>query len=693
MCSTVAVKPVADDEEVLERRWRTLCNAFAQKVCRDLKPINATEAMELEQKLGSLTLKTRGSVTSPGDTELPIGEFRQLHSHVSAWLASTEAKLKAVMPSAGSESDEAAKVEAELPGVKQKLASLNETFNDVSFASEPDLEREVKSGTKDLNQRLEQVAATLDRYRVLRQSSLSSGMTSSEAKTTEAKKEEEKEDNTADDESEEIDTLPEEENNEAKSDSKPDSADSNKCAVIKSCLKNKSVDDSSKKVANSESNMPRATFESPKSPKMSYPSPKWYVNSKEISKSPSLLNHAGPFKNAVTTAELTSPERVRVVVNMLPSPQKTRVSPVTVSAAEAAVAAPQQTAQTETLPDTPNDDTPGSTRQSDLSPGQNFAVIDKILSETDASLAEMTSKEDDGTEYIGAVQTLLHKIQVACDKLDEVRTEQDLDLRVDLIEMDLKLLEAEADTLASRGQHLELMAKSGQAQHQASVSDVTSKLKSEWCQYKTAAESARNSVVTASVMLQQYDRTNEALKASMASSVTSTPLTTEQRREVTKLESFARSLRANHAFKSREIKHADLMDKCQLRNTSGQQHPDLHKQQQQQQLTPQANRKKVLSPQELAKRVGKLRTAVAALNRQLDSQLLHSSEQSSLQKQYESLNLQQKALETVQAALDKLRPMVKTTEKDFEFLGSSSGGGGSMSIEAVENVTGKKTLL
>ena len=174
--------------------------------------------------------------------------------------------------------------------------------------------------------------------------------------------------------------------------------------------------------------------------------------------------------------------------------------------------------------------------------------------------------------------------------------------------------------------------------------------------------------------------------------MTSTPLTAEQRREVTKLESFARSLRANHAFKSREIKHADLMDKCQLRNTAGQQHSDLHKQQQQQ-LTPQANRKKVLSPQELAKRVGKLRTAVAALNRQLDSQLLHSSEQSSLQKQYESLNLQQKALETVQAALDKLRPMVKTTEKDFEFLGSSSGGGGSMSIEAVENVTGKKTLL
>ena len=149
------------------------------------------------------------------------------------------------------------------------------------------------------------------------------------------------------------------------------------------------------------------------------------------------------------------------------------------------------------------------------------------------------SKEDEGREYVEAVEALLKKIQVASVKLDEVRTEQDLDLRVDLIEMDLKLLEAEADTLASRGQHLDLMAKSGQVKQTQQLGDVTSKLKSEWNEYKTSAESARNSVVTASVMLQQYDKANEALKAALASS-TSTPVTTEQRREVTKLESFAR---------------------------------------------------------------------------------------------------------------------------------------------------------
>ena len=120
----MAVKPVADEEEVLERRWRSLCNAFAQKVGRDLKPINATEAMELEQKLGSLTLKARGSVTSPGDTDLPIDEFRQLHAQVSSWVTDTEAKLKAMKPA----DNMADLLEAELPGVKQKLASLNDTF-------------------------------------------------------------------------------------------------------------------------------------------------------------------------------------------------------------------------------------------------------------------------------------------------------------------------------------------------------------------------------------------------------------------------------------------------------------------------------------------------------------------------------------------------------------------------------------
>ena len=156
ICSTSAVKPVADEEEVLEERWRALCNAFSNKVCQDLKPVNATEAMELEQKLGSLTLKARGSVTSPGDTELPIGEFRQLHSQIATWLSQAEERLKHEAkprpPSGLGPSKEAEAcllgLEAEATSIRQKLASLKESFNEVSFASEPDLEREVTSGTK-----------------------------------------------------------------------------------------------------------------------------------------------------------------------------------------------------------------------------------------------------------------------------------------------------------------------------------------------------------------------------------------------------------------------------------------------------------------------------------------------------------------------------------------------------------------
>ena len=173
------------------------------------------------------------------------------------------------------------------------------------------------------------------------------------------------------------------------------------------------------------------------------------------------------------------------------------------------------------------------------------------------------------------------------------------------------------------------------------------------------------------------------------------------------MESYATSLRANHAFKSREIKHSELMDKWQLRckSTTAQSSPSVAAKSKQQQRPAVSSaespitRKKVLSPAELSKRIGKLRTAVAALNRQLDSQLLHSYSSSDhtnggawLQKQYDSLNLQQKALETVQAALDKLGPMVRTTEKDFEFLGSHNSSNtettASVSIEAVESVTG-----
>ena len=130
-------------------------------------------------------------------------------------------------------------------------------------------------------------------------------------------------------------------------------------------------------------------------------------------------------KKAVNTSELTSPERVRVVVNMLPSPQKTRVPSTTATVSVTSCGVPPegdlQTAHPETLSssggtsdtntpatETPSPQVPIKNEASDkgkkeedgkldLSPTvQNFEAIDKLLSETDANLAEMSQRDTAG---------------------------------------------------------------------------------------------------------------------------------------------------------------------------------------------------------------------------------------------------------------------------------------------------------
>ena len=664
----MAIKPLADEEEVLETRWKTLCASLDAKIS-GLKSINATEAMELEQKLASLTLRPRNSIMSPGDTELPIAEYRLLHQKIAAWISGAESKLKVAKPS-----DKAMQIlESEVGENKLKLLNLNEAFKDLSFP--PEVLEEVRSGTKNVNDRLEKVVQTLDRYKVLRESSICQP----------------KLDLNFDVEMEEIDTLPEDDESNKQTEEQVV-----KPSVIASPLKrSENVVISPKPTPDSSSSgtlqasPPRTTFEvsSPENKsRKTYPSPTWFINTKEIKPKP----------------DLTSPERVRVVVNMLPSPQKTQVPmPMTITT-EAAAPQPQLPEQA-TL--TPSSTTTTISEQSnqDVIQLENEA-IDRILSETDANLAEVIKKssmtstpvkirqeeqnQKDIASYFETVRNLLEKIGRAADKLEDVKTEQDLDLRVDLIEMDLRLLEAEADTLTSRGEHLVLMTQQQSPDVSADLKALHEKLTSSWSKYKEAAEKQRNGIITTSVMLQQYTKAFESIKQfldenqELKVNAKFVDQVNEKKREVNKIENFAANLRKEHAFKDTEIKHLSLVERWRTfekRLNSGPKN-QVAKTQKMEQQDAQGSPRKVLSHTELTNRIKKLRTAIAAINRQLDSQLLHG-------KQYESLNLQQKALDTVKNALDKLKPMVRTTEKDFEFLS------GSMSIEAVEKLTGVNEKL
>ena len=85
----------------------------------------------------------------------------------------------------------------------------------------------------------------------------------------------------------------------------------------------------------------------------------------------------------------------------------------------------------------------------------------------------------------------------------------------------------------------------------------------------------------------------------------------------------------------------------------------------------------------LATRIEKLRNAIKAINRQLGTQILSG-------KELENLKLQRESLHTVKEALEKLKGLVITAEKDTESLFSSDG---SMSVEFLEKLTGLNEKL
>ena len=86
------------------------------------------------------------------------------------------------------------------------------------------------------------------------------------------------------------------------------------------------------------------------------------------------------------------------------------------------------------------------------------------------------------------------------------------------------------------------------------------------------------------------------------------------------------------------------------------------------------------SAAEIVTRISKMRQAVTAIERQLDTQVLAN-------KKYEKLDDQRHALEIVRHALEKLRPTIKKTAKDLEVLT------GCLSVEYLEKIVGLSEKL
>ena len=673
----------------MENRWRKMCSLIDQRI-NQLKNINAVEAMELEQKLASLTLRPRHSVTSPGDTELPIAEFRLLHQKIIGWMNSIEAKLN----SSSRPSDDLFKtIEKEMEENKLKIKNLNESFRDLSF--QPEILSEIQAATKNVNERWALVCQSVDRLKLMKDKSLLIPQSTSPSSDA----------NVGD---EEIDTLPEDDVEdeianpippviETFKDLTPPAKVSNESPIK---LRTPSVVSSPKVKDKTRASPPTAMFEPSKRGNggphrdrtKAYPSPKWFVNSSEHQIKP--------------RSDLTSPERVRVVVNMLPSPQKTSVpKPMTITTELTEPSEPQK-------PETAiiaNSSLSSVATSSSVGVAETLefenAAIDKILSETNANLQEVIKRsknsgsparsvsnpsegKDELNEYIQCVKGLLNKISRTSQSIKSLGKETDLSLRVDLIEMDWKLLEAEAETLISRGSHLNLMTmQNPKNPTTVKLTEIHETLKTEWEAFKVVAEEQRNGVITTSVMMRQYLNGAEKLSNWIGEKEKTLPKVnnefikemTGMKKELVRIGKFAFNLKKENAFNLHEEAHEQLISRWNDLEAALRSPKSTPKKVEPKKVT-ESPAKKSISHQELSQRISKLRAAISTINRQLDSQLLHV-------KQHESLHLQEKALDTVKIALDKLKPMLRTTDRDFENIY------GSMSIEGVEKLTGLNEKL
>jgi hypothetical protein len=176
--------------------------------------------------------------------------------------------------------------------------------------------------------------------------------------------------------------------------------------------------------------------------------------------------------------------------------------------------------------------------------------VERLLSVMDSDLAEViykgqylqahgrgrvladksySKRSQEVQSYATAVYTLLDKISLAKDNILDMNKERDLSLRRDLIDMELRLLEAEVGTLLSRGSALTLMLQHGSEQHgeqhgkqkrgsegkEDFCNDVEEKsnvLRDAWSDVKRQAEEEKSKVLNTSDLINFYKNTFRELE-------------------------------------------------------------------------------------------------------------------------------------------------------------------------------------
>ena len=507
-----------------------------------------------------------------------------------------------------------------------------------------------------------------------------------------------------------------------------------------------------------------------------YPKPKWYVNSKELHQVRRASDLGAPCKTSLNTGTSTvsgvSPERVKVTVNVLPSPQKTAVPSVTTevtklelqsqqskpdtsiiqltsssSASSPATSTPSVCGEkpSSIIPSTITSVHPIPTIQGDQilvdndqekkEKSEHVTNIDQLIKDMDEEINAYKSpristhqrrgfgekslgkRSQEIKSYSIAIDALLEKLALAKENISGMNKERDLALKRDLIDMELRLLEAEVGTLLSRGTALLLMLEHAN-EHETMGSEVQEKsnlLQETWSEVKRQAEFEKSKVLNTKDLVNFYRKMSNDLhdwiNRNEANGNLDPKKIGNKRKLFHNMECLASRLRKDNAFGDFERSYLQLVKKWErieskcdpskhskanrpvelslpAKSSMNNQGPNNEKGAVNNEVSnidadPTSPSRKLSTSINLATRIEKLRNAIKAINRQLGTQILSG-------KELENLKLQKESLNTVKEALEKLKALVVAAEKDTESLFSSDG---SMSVEFLEKLTGLNEKL
>lgn len=671
----------------LDSKWTQVHETLAEKLTclKKMYPNHLDELSELADDLDELKISETRKLSSMSQDEAPLfEEFRSAFQEISVWINKAEMKLNTNRESQeraiGREIDE---WEPKIGNLRKMAEKLVQLFVNQKADVEPEMES-INAKWEHIVREVEKRIMANQAFRMVEVeeikttiSHLSIPVTEPVVTVTQP--------SPIMDPDEEIETLIEEDFTPTADPPQPKIRFSINPQAI-------SPKDSSSESLVSVETKPLRSVTTPKSPPQPLPKPRWYLE-----------------QRARGVQLPVSPEKVKVTENTLPSPLRLigtveKTESCERHMPEKAVLVSASTTPSSTV-ESPTVTSFNFATDDELALAKESAAIDHLLAETEYQLEEVarhvkdlgvTAKDKELLDFEADVKCVMLKIDKACSKLDDLDHEQDLKLRKDLIEMEVKVLEAQAPSLISRGDTLILMAHRKESNCAEAIQDLVSDLRRGWLDLKARTERKKSGIIEIEGKLQQFKKEMEQLKRWLSSAKVRLVRATHDS-QVAK--QFIIDVKKRHA----DMDHFNLLvSQLQQANAiEGQEmavniinsdwsdilngaKPLMTKDTINGDSRPSATPGSPLlrsAPAEVATRMAKMLDALAAIDRQLETQILSSD------RPCENLPAQSEALATVKNALDRLRPSLRQTDMDLDKLS------GSLSMEYFEKLSNSNSQL